>query len=123
MKRFRGITGPLSAWEKRWAFNTPIQGGGACVLKMLLPRLSAFLEPRGGRVVLPIFDAVLIQFPLERKDELVGGSKKLMIEVMKMLYPQTQPRVSVNDFAPWCWNKKGRHDSIERFAEDPYFST
>lgn len=121
MRRFRGRTGPLSAWEKRWAFNTPIQGGGACILKLLLPRLSAFLEPRGGRVVLPIFDAVLIQFPLARQAELVSGAKEIMIESMQSLYPRTRPRVSVNDKAPGCWNKDGCHDSIEQFLKDPYF--
>ena len=121
MKRFRGRKGPLSAWEKRWAFNTPIQGGGACILKLLLPRLAAFLEPRGGRVMLPIFDAALIQFPLDRQEELVNGAMKIMIATMRSLYPHSKPRVSVNVKAPWCWNKNGCHDSVERFLEDPDF--
>ena len=121
MKRFRGRRGRLNAWEERWAFNTCIQGGGAAVLKILLPRLSAYLEPRGGRVVLPIYDAILIQFPLDRQAELVSGAKKIMIEAMRSLYPRTRPRVSINDSAPWCWNTSGVHDSVARFFEDPDF--
>lgn len=121
LRRYRGQGGPLSSWEKKWAVNAPIQGGGACVLKALLPSLQAFLLRHGGRVVLPIFDAVLIQYSCEHGPVVIHGARDLMIETMRRLFPGTQPRVDVNSKAPWCWNKNGRHDSIERFVDDPEF--
>jgi DNA polymerase-1 len=124
LKRFRGQTGPLWPWEEHWAVNTPIQGGGACVLKLALPRLIAFLAARGGRVVLPIFDAFLIQVLLVDgavPADVVKGAHDILVEAMRELYPATSPRISVNDADPRCWNKDGRSDSIERFAEDPTF--
>ena len=72
--------------------------------------------------MLPIFDAVLIQFPLSRQEELVNGAREIMIDAMRFLYPNTRPRVSINASAPHCWNKDGLHDSIDRFLEDPFFS-
>lgn len=123
-KRYRGVTGALSAWERRWAVNTVIQGGGACVLKLLLPRLQRFLRQRGGRVVLAIHDAVLIQVVLHDgrvPSEVVEGAKSIMVDAMRELYPATLPRVSENDVDPTCWNKDGHADSIERFMADPMF--
>jgi len=107
LKRFRGRKGPLTAWECRWAVNAPIQGGGACVLKLLLPRLARYLEARGGRVVLPVYDAVVVQFPLDRQRELLAGAEQIMVTAMQELYPATRPRVDVNDADPSCWNKAG----------------
>ncbi|WP_426751127.1 DNA polymerase [Myxococcus sp. Y35] len=124
LKRFRGKTGPLSGWERRWAVNTVIQGGGACILKLLLPPLAAYLGRLGGRVVLPIFDAVLIQVPLIEgmvPSGIVDGARGLMVEAMRELYPATRPRVDVNDADPSCWNKDGHSNSIERFLADPMF--
>lgn len=121
MKRFRGREGALSGWERRWAVNFPIQGGGACVLKMLLPRLATFLAKSGGRLILPVFDAVVIQFPLDRKSEVCAGAARIMIEVFQELYSGTCPRVDINSKDPTCWNKNGRGDSIERFLQDPEF--
>lgn len=124
LKRYRGASGRLMKWEERWAVNTVIQGGGACVLKLLLPRLQKFLALHGGRVVLAIFDAVVIQVPLRDGRvpvEIVEGAKAIMVEAMRELYPATLPRVSVNDSDPSCWNKDGHSDSIERFLADPMF--
>ncbi len=121
MKRYRGQSGPLSAWEKRWAVNAPVQGGGACVLKLVLPRVARYLRARGGRVVLAIHDALLVLVPVAEQQELVNGSKALMIDGLRELYPGAEPRVDVNDADTSCWNYKGFGDSIERFVEDPEF--
>lgn len=124
IKRFRGKTGPLLDWEENWAVNTPIQGGGACILKLALPRLQAFLAEHGGRVVLAIYDAVLIQVRLvdgQVQQHVVDGAKKIMIEAMRELYPATEPRIDVNGVDTSCWNKDGHSDSIESFLKDPTF--
>lgn len=121
LKRYRGAAGPLMRWEQRWAVNAPIQGGGACVLKLLLPRLHEMLVQLGGRIVLPVYDAVVVQYPLAEKRMALDGAHAIMIDAMRELYPDLRPRVDVNDLDPSCWNKKGRGDSIERFAADPMF--
>ena len=122
MRRFRKSTGRLSSWERRWAFNTPIQGGGACALKILLPRLADYLIPRGGRVVLPIHDAVLIQMPRRRMVKLAEGARQIMIDSIRSLYPSTRPGVSMIFDGTHCWCKDGIHDSVEQFLEDPFFT-
>ncbi len=68
MKRYRGDTRPITPWEKRWAVNTIVQGGGAALLKLLLPRVAKFLDELDGGIVLPVFDALVIQFPLGKQD-------------------------------------------------------
>ncbi len=121
LRRYRGKKGGLSNWEKNWAVNGPIQGGGACILKLLLPRVAAFLRRHGGRIVLPIFDAVLVQYPREARAAVLAGVPELMIEAMRELYPATRPRVDTTADAPHCWNKSDRADSIERFLADPEY--
>jgi DNA polymerase I-like protein with 3'-5' exonuclease and polymerase domains len=120
-KRYRGATGELSNWERRWAVNSVIQGGGAGVLKRMLPRIAAFLAEHGGRIILPIFDAVLVQFPLAQRDVAISGVERIMIATMRELYPPTRPRVSIEDKNITCWNKGGCSDSIERFIVNPEF--
>ncbi|TAK25732.1 MAG: hypothetical protein EPO40_22040 [Myxococcaceae bacterium] len=121
LRRHRGRSGALSSWEKKWAVNAPIQGGSACILKLLLPRLAAYLHRHGGRLVLPIFDAVLIQYPRHARQEMLRGVEVLMVEAMRELYPGTRPRVDVTAGAPSSWNKNNCADSIERFLADPEF--
>lgn len=121
LKRFRGTSGPLSHWERRWAVNSTIQGGGADILKVLMPRLAAFLRQNDSRIVLPIFDAVLVSFPLNKKDVVLDGTEAIMVDTMREIYPGTQPRVDRNDLDPTCWNKAGHGDSIERFLKDPEY--
>lgn len=121
LRRFRGREGALSSWEEKWAVNAPIQGGGACVLKRLLPRVQHYLAERGGRVLLPIFDALLVQYPRGTGAVVLPATEALMVDTMRELYPGTRPRVDVNAIATRCWNKNGYADSIERFVEDPEF--
>lgn len=121
LRRYRGASGRLTDWEKHWAVNAPIQGGSACIQKLLLPRMAAFMRGHGGRVVLPIFDAMLVDYPRDARDAVLAGVPTLMVEAMKELYPATMPRVDTTASAPWCWNKNNHHGSIERFLADPDF--
>lgn len=117
MRRFRGAGGQLSPWERRIAVNTRVQGGAAAVLKVLLPRVARFLAQHGGRILLPAFDSLVIQYPSTLKAVVIKGVRALMLEAMQEIFPGTQPRVEANAHHPRCWNKFGP-DSIRKFAAE-----
>lgn len=119
LKRFRGASGPLSPWERRWAVNTPVQGSAAGLLKILLPRLDVALAPLETHVVLAPYDAVLLQYPLdERRTVALTTGAALMASTFRELFPGTEPRIDVNHEHPHCWNDDGRADSIDRFLAE-----
>jgi DNA polymerase I-like protein with 3'-5' exonuclease and polymerase domains len=122
LRRYRGREGNPTPWERRWFVNTPVQSGAASVLKLLLPRLQEYLRSKGGRILIPVYDAVVIQYPLEKQGEVLKKAEKMMIEAFRDLFPELKPRVSVNADEPGCWNKDGHSDSIERFLSDPFFN-
>lgn len=121
IKRFRPGVGALSGWEERWSVNFPIQGASACALKLALPRVHAFLRRHRGRLLLAPFDALVFQFPLEKQDAVVRGVRRIFLQALRDLFPGAHPRADVNVGDVTCWNKSGRGDSIERFAENPEF--
>jgi DNA polymerase I-like protein with 3'-5' exonuclease and polymerase domains len=121
IKRFRPGTGDLSGWEARWAVNFAIQGASAGALKLALPRVHAFLRRHGGRLLLAPFDALVFQFPLGKQDVIVRGARRIFLAALRELFPGARPRADVNVGDVTCWNKGGRGDSIERFAENPEF--
>ena len=100
--------------------NHVIQGSAACLLKLLLPRLATFLRAHGGRIVLAIYDAVLIQFPLDNQGVVVAGAERIMIEAFQELFPGAKPAIDVNAKDVSCWNKDGASDSIDRLVENPF---
>jgi DNA polymerase I-like protein with 3'-5' exonuclease and polymerase domains len=120
MKRYFRLKA-RSSRQKRQARNFPVQGGGACVLKLLLPRVQQYLTSIGGRILVPLFDSIVFQAPKNRLDEATEKVSFLMIEAFRELYPALNPKVDKNISKPWCWNKDGHADSIERFEEDPLF--
>jgi len=120
MKRFLKA-GTRSPRHRRQMRNFPVQGGGACVLKLLLPRVQRYLKSIGGRVLVPLFDAVIFQVPQDRLEEATRMVSFLMQEAFRELYPELDPKVDTNTSAPCCWNKDGKADSIERFEEDPTY--
>ena len=120
MKRFLKVKA-RSAKHRRQVRNFPVQGGGACVLKLLLPRVQRYLNSVGGRVLVPLFDAVIFQVPQDRLDEATHMVSFIMKEAFRELYPDLDPKVDANISAPWCWNKGGKADAIERFEEDPTY--
>jgi len=72
LRRYRDGSGPLTASERRWAFNTPIQGGAAHAFKLGCNRLRPALESAGGRLVLTLHDAVVLEAPPDRLEDLAG---------------------------------------------------
>jgi len=43
-----------------------------------------------------------------------------MIRGMKAHFPELEPKVSINDSDPSCWNSKGV-GTIDKFLDDPLF--
>lgn len=117
LKRHRPITGLLQPWERRWAVNAPVQGSGADVLKVTLPPVMAYANSIGGRVLLPVYDSLVVQLPMPLRQEHVETIQRLMVEGFRGLFPMLEPRVSVNQTAPHCWNHDGHVDSVQRFLD------
>ena len=117
LKRYLSPDRPRHA-RNRQARNLPVQGGGADVLKMLLPRAHAYLRSVGGRILVPLFDSLVFQVPQEVQQEAVGVIKHEMVTAMQSIYPELRPKLDVNDEDTSCWNKDGHGDSIDRFEKD-----
>jgi hypothetical protein len=118
LRRYRVAKGKLSPAEERWTINAPVQAAGAALLKILLPRLEAALAPLGARVVLPVFDAVVVQAPLDRLDQAGELTRSLMVDVYQEMFPGVRPRVEITKQDPSCWNKAGDSGSLRRFIEE-----
>ena len=83
------------------------------------------LAKLGARAILPVYDAVLIESPLENYVEATECAKKALIGGFRYFFPDTNPRVDVNNAHPEYWNKPSKMDeitgkhSLERFFDDP----
>ena len=117
LKRYLNMNLPRHA-RGRQARNLPVQGGGADVLKLLLPRAHAYLRQLGGRVLVPLFDSLVFQVPRAAQWEAVKIIGHEMIMAMQALYPELHPKLDINDGDTTCWNKDGHGDAIERFEEN-----
>jgi hypothetical protein len=73
-------------------------------------------------LVLPIYDAVLIECSADQIDDVIARAVPIMQHAVRAYYPALRPRVEVNRSHPECWNKDGHADSLERFLADPTFS-
>ncbi len=96
--RRRTGTGELSAKERRWAVNQPIQGTAALIFKEALVSLAETF----GRdaILLPVHDAVLMQFNEDENfDTAVKTAKLAMCEAFKRRCPTVRSRVTAGVFA------------------------
>ena len=95
--RKRSSSGPLSNIEKRWALSQKIQGTGSLIFKEAVMQISNILGVEV--IVLPMHDAVLLQF---KKGDVEEG-KKLALDCMKKAMknrcPHINPKVSVESFS------------------------
>jgi DNA polymerase I-like protein with 3'-5' exonuclease and polymerase domains len=102
----------------RQARNLPVQGGGADVLKGLLPRAQTILQRIDGRILVPLFDSLIFQVPREAQQEAVTAIRHEMVVAARSIYPELKPKLDVNDKDTSCWNKDGHGDSIDTFERD-----
>lgn len=113
--------GAKDLWTENFLRNTPVQGAAAVVFKRAVIRLDRAFQGTTTMLVLPIHDAVLIECDLEALDEVAATAVQIMGDVLREEFPELQPRVDVNKRAPWCWNKDGHHESLDRFVRDPSY--
>ncbi len=118
VKRFRSVDGALRQWEIRAARNFPVQGAGAVIFKLLLPRVMDFLDRVGGRLLVAPFDSVVFQYQPEQRRQTLDGVKAIMEGAFVEVFPALRPRVRVRDPGLPCWtDDSGNPQSIELYAE------
>lgn len=73
----------------RAALNMPIQGTAADIMKMAMIEVNKQIEEKGlkTRLVLQIHDELLLEVPIEEKDEAIELLKEAMENVVKLSVP------------------------------------
>lgn len=97
-RRYRLVSGALTPEERRWSLSQRIQGTAALIFKEALVDIADRLGPEC--IVLPMHDAILLQFPSSNADR----SKKIAAEIMAAKFqarcPAIVPKISDEPFAP-----------------------
>lgn len=120
-------------WDEAWkvrtlGMNSPIQGIAGIVFRIAMPMVAQAIKPYGGRIILPNHDAFLLEGPLgdsyQRTAKIIGyrnleaiseAGRQAMIAAALTVFPELQALVDVADASPGCWNKKGKHTSVQDF--------
>jgi len=63
---------------ERLAYNMPIQGTAADIIKLAMIELGARLKPFGARLLLQVHDELLIEVPEDRADEVAALVREVM---------------------------------------------
>jgi DNA polymerase-1 len=72
---------------ERMAFNMPVQGTAADLMKLAMVKLFPRLEAMGARMLLQVHDELVLEAPKERAEEVATLAK----EVMEGVYPLAVP--------------------------------
>ncbi|MBO6669542.1 DNA polymerase [Parvibaculum sp.] len=96
-RRYRTAVGPLVAKERRWAISQVIQGTASLIFKEALLELAA--EFGSDAVLLPMHDAVLLQFPVAQKGDDTRRASEIMQACFERRFPQVSVRVTSGEFA------------------------
>jgi len=123
LRRYRARGGHPTTLERNWVVNYPVQGAAATAFKLAINRLDQLYRPLDAWLLIPMHDAVVFEAPLARLPEAADLTRRVMVEVVREVFPVLRPRVDVNVSHPGCWNKDGRHDSLETWAADPCSAT
>src|SRR5512135_484992 len=73
----------------------------------------------GEPLILPVHDSLVLEAPLPVLREAAELTRVVLTQTVQERFPEMRPRADVNIKYPGCWNDDGRHDSLERFLEDP----
>ncbi len=96
-KRYRVLTGPLSAKERRWAVSQVIQGTASLIFKDALISLKDRFGV--GAIILPMHDAVLMQFDPASWSSNVSEAIAIMEKAFVARCEMVRPKVVVSSFS------------------------
>jgi DNA polymerase-1 len=119
LRRNRGRIGRPSSWERNWLLNTPVQGSAGVVFKLAGNRLRLRYEYYGAKLVLPMHDAFVFECPRHHLQAVAETTAEVMRSAVQECFPALDPRVDINIEHPHCWNKDGKHRSLELWMANP----
>jgi DNA polymerase-1 len=122
LRRHRARRGQVSAWERNWMTNHPVQGSAAVVFKAAGNRLDRLYQAHDAWLIVPLHDAYVFEAPLEAIEEVGGLTGRVLCESVQEYFPQLRPRAEVNVNQPHCWNKDGQADSLDHWMKNPTFA-
>jgi DNA polymerase-1 len=122
LRRYRARRGQVSAWERNWMTNHPVQGSAAVVFKAAGNRLDRLYRAHGAWLIVPLHDAYVFEAPLAALEEVGAMTGRVLCESVQEYFPQLRPRAEVNVNQPHCWNKDGQADSLDHWMKDPTFA-
>ena len=97
-RRMRNSANELSAKEKRWALNHPVQSTASLIFKECLIALAK--EFGRNAIVLPVHDAVLMQFDEDSNYRgKVEGAQQIMADQFRKRFPKIEATVTAGAFA------------------------
>ncbi len=96
-RRVRLVRGQLSNRERRWALNHRIQGTASLIFKRAVIGIAS--ELGNDCVLLPMHDAVLLQFEEAVADRCTERAMQLMKEAFFHFCPGVEPKVAATAFA------------------------
>ena len=94
--RHRVATGPLTPKERRWAVNQPVQATAALIFKEALLELES--QMGWERILLPVHDAVLMQFDGHSYEDELLLAREIMEGVFARRCPGVTARVTAGPF-------------------------
>ena len=94
----------IRAWESNWFKNYPVQASAATVFKQAIIEVAENVEPREFKLIAPLYDAIVFEAPLVKKDFYTDLVSSAMKRAMTRYFPVLDPQVTVNDHDISCWN-------------------
>jgi DNA polymerase I-like protein with 3'-5' exonuclease and polymerase domains len=96
-RRYRLASGVLTPEERRWSLSQRIQGTAALIFKEALVDIADTLGPEC--IVLPMHDAILLQFPSSNAVESKAMAANIMAAKFQTRCPAITPKISDEPFA------------------------
>lgn len=122
LRRYRRYPGKIpDYWEMNWFKNFPIQSSAASVFKRAIIRMCQELKHESFHLLVPLYDSVVFECPLDRLQEITKAVMDCMITSMREYFPKLEPKIRVNDLDPSCWNSRGDSKSIDKFLDNPLY--
>ena len=87
-------------FAERMAINTPIQGTAADLIKVAMVNIANLLQKKNlaARLIMQVHDELVLEAPIEEKEEVMALVKKEMEEVIKLKVPL---KVEISSGANW----------------------